>query len=289
MQVAGAQSGQYNRAMLAGQRIAFIGGGNLSEALIAGLLHGRHARPGHLIASDILADRRDFLKSRFQIHTTSDNCEAARDSDIIVLSVEPQVLAHVLTEMRPASDRNPLFISVAAGFPIARITQTLPAATRIVRAMPNTPSIVQAGMTALSYAKDLSAQDRAIAKALFESVGKVVEIEERLMDAVTALSGSGPAYVFVIIEALADGGVNMGLPRQTADLLATQMMHGAATMLLQTGEHPGRLKDRVASPGGTTMAGLQKLEEGRLRATLISAVDAAMQRARELGERPSDH
>ena len=275
--------------MFTGKRIAFIGGGNMSEALIAGLLQSSHVRPDQLTASDVLSTRRDYLKSTYQIHTTNDNREAAQARDIIVLSVEPQALDHVMTEIAPTVDANPLLISVAAGFPIARITGALHCTTRIVRAMPNTPSIVREGITALSYSERLPDNDRATARAVFESVGKVVEIEERLMDAVTALSGSGPAYVFVILEALADGGVKMGLPRQVAELLAAQTVLGAAKMILETGEHPGRLKDRVASPGGTTIAGLQKLEEGRLRATLISAVEAATKRAHELGQEQPDH
>lgn len=285
----GEEGDQYNRAMFTGKRIAFIGGGNMSEALIAGLLQSSHVRPDQLTASDVLSTRRDYLKSTYQIHTTNDNREAAQARDIIVLSVEPQALDHVMTEIAPTVDANPLLISVAAGFPIARITGALHCTTRIVRAMPNTPSIVREGITALSYSERLPDNDRATARAVFESVGKVVEIEERLMDAVTALSGSGPAYVFVILEALADGGVKMGLPRQVAELLAAQTVLGAAKMILETGEHPGRLKDRVASPGGTTIAGLQKLEEGRLRATLISAVEAATKRAHELGQEQPDH
>lgn len=289
LQVEGREGDQYNRAMLTGKRIAFIGGGNMSEALIAGLLQSGRARPDQLSASDILSVRRDYLKSAYCIHTTNDNREAAYSRDIIILSVEPQVLDHVMAELAPVVNASQLVISVAAGFPIARITKGLHAAARVIRAMPNTPSIVREGSTALSYNVGLPDHDRRMARAVFESVGKVVEIEERLMDAVTALSGSGPAYVFVIIEALADGGVKMGLSRQAAELLAAQTVLGAARMLLDTGEHPGRLKDRVASPGGTTIAGLAKLEEGGLRAALISAVEAATTRAHELGKEQSDH
>ncbi len=275
--------------MLAGKRVAFIGGGNMSEALIAGILQGASARPDQLAASDILSTRRDYLKSTYHIDTLADNREAARGRDIIVLSVEPQVLDCAMTEIAPVVGPGQLLISVAAGYPIARIANVLNAAGRVVRAMPNTPSIVREGMTALSYSEGLSDQDRTTARAVFEPIGKVVEIEERLMDAATALSGSGPAYVFVIIEALADGGVKMGLPRQAAESLAAQTVLGAAKMLLDTGEHPGRLKDRVASSGGTTIAGLQKLEEGRLRAALISAVEAAAKRSHELGREWFDH
>lgn len=261
----------------------------MSEALIAGLLRSSLTHPDQLTASDILPARRDFLKSTYHIQMTDDNRRAVQGRDIIILSVEPQVLDHVIMEVTPVVSANQLLISVAAGFPIARIAQAFPFAARIVRAMPNTPSIVREGMTALSYGNGLPDHDRSTARAVFESVGKVVEVEERLLDAVTALSGSGPAYIFVVIEALADGGVKMGLPRQAAELLAAQTVLGAAKMILETGEHPGCLKDRVASPGGTTIVGLQKLEEGRLRATLISAVEAATIRAHELGQEQSDH
>ncbi len=284
----GAEGDRYNRAMFTGKRIAFIGGGNMTEALIAGLLQSGRAQPDQLAASDILSTRCDYLKRTYRIHTTNDNREAARGRDIVILSVEPQVLDHVMAEIAPMVSASQLVISIAAGFPIARITKGLHAAARVVRAMPNTPSIVREGSTALSYNTGLPDRDRTTARAVFESVGKVVEIEERLMDAVTALSGGGPAYVFVIIEALADGGVKMGLPRQAAELLAAQTVLGAAKMILETGEHPGRLKDRVASPGGTTIAGLAQLEEGRLRATLISAIEAATIRAHELGREQPD-
>jgi pyrroline-5-carboxylate reductase len=175
-------------------------------------------------------------------------------------------------------------VSVAAGYPIARIVRRLGASTRIVRAMPNTPSIIGEGITALACDTGLSAEDRGAVLALFEAVGKVVEVEERLMDAVTGLSGSGPAYMYLMVEALADGGVKMGLPRPTAAALAAHTVAGAAQMVVLSREHPAVLKDRVASPGGTTIAGLHTLERGRMRAALISAVEAATRRSGELGQ-----
>jgi pyrroline-5-carboxylate reductase len=270
--------------MLKGKTLAFLGGGNMSDALIAGLLQAGTARPEQIIATDILPDRRDHLKSRYRIKTTPDNREAAGLANILILSVEPQVLDEVLEEIEPAVQADCLILSVAAGYPIARVASHLKAVTRIVRAMPNTPSTVREAVTALTFTHGLSEDDRNIARTVFESVGKVVVVEERLMDAVTGLSGSGPAYVYVMIEALADGGVKMGLPRQVAELLAAQTVLGAARMLIESGDSPGRLKDRVASPGGTTMAGLYQLEKGRLRATLISAVEAAAKRSAELGK-----
>jgi pyrroline-5-carboxylate reductase len=192
-------------------------------------------------------------------------------------------LDEVLSDIAPAVGPSQLVVSVAAGYPIARIARHLQGTGRIVRAMPNTPSTIREGVTALAYEATLSEQDSATARALFEPVGKVVVVTERLMDVVTGLSGSGPAYVFVMIEALADGGVKMGLPRETALLLAAQTVAGAARLVMESHEHPGVLKDRVASPGGTTIAGLHELERGRVRGTLISAVEAAARRSAELG------
>lgn len=255
----------------------------MSEALIGGLLRTGLAHPEQLLATDILSARRDFLAARFGIETSHENTAVA-GCQIIVLSVEPQRLDEVLEEIRTAVGSDTIIVSVAAGYPIARIIRKLNIPGRVVRAMPNTPSIIGEGMTALAYADPLPADDEAAARVLFESVGKVVVVEERLMDAVTGLSGSGPAYVYMMIEALADGGVMMGLPRHTAAALAAQTVAGAARMVLLNQEHPAVLKDRVASPGGTTIAGLRALEKGKVRATLMSAVEAATNRARELGQ-----
>jgi pyrroline-5-carboxylate reductase len=270
--------------MLREKRIAFIGGGNMSEALIGGLVRTGLADPDRLLASDIVSARRDILADRFGIKTSHANRQAVVGRHVIVLAVEPQLLDGVLEEIRTAIAPEALIVSVAAGYPIAQIAQRLNGTERIVRAMPNTPSIIGEGVTALAFAGQLTEKDRAVARALFESVGAVVVIDERLMDAVTGLSGSGPAYVYMMIEALADGGVMMGLPRHTAAVLAAQTVAGAARMVLSTQEHPAVLKDRVASPGGTTIAGLHALENGRLRAALMSAVKAATSRSRELGQ-----
>jgi pyrroline-5-carboxylate reductase len=270
--------------MLRGQCIGFIGGGNMSEALIGGLLRTGRARPDQLLATDILPTRREFLAARFAIITSDDNRSTAARSQILVLSVEPQHLDAVLEEIRPEAGADKLIVSVAAGYPIARISRLLSRSQRIVRAMPNTPSIIGEGVTALACPPTLTDEDAVRARDLFESVGTVVTLEERLMDAVTGLSGSGPAYVYMMIEALADGGVKMGLPRHTAAVLAVQTVAGAARMVLSSEEHPAVLRDRVASPGGTTIAGLHELEKGRVRATLMSAVEAAAKRSSELGK-----
>ncbi len=265
------------------EQIAFVGGGNMTEALVAGLLKGKVTRPDQLFATDLASERCAHLEQRYRIRVGKDNREAAGWGNVLVLAVEPQVLDEVLGHISSFIKPECLLVTVAAGYPIARVAAHLKSATRIVRAMPNTPSLVQAGMTALSFPLGISETDQRIAYTMFEAVGRVVTIEERLMDAVTGLSGSGPAYVYLLIEALADGGVNMGLPRQVAHLLAAQTLLGAAQMVLELGEHPGQLKDRVASPGGTTIAGIHELEKGAFRATLMNAVEAAAQRSKELG------
>ena len=183
----------------------------------------------------------------------------------------------------PLVSSDHVVVSVAAGVPISRIQGALHSATPVVRVMPNTPCLVRAGASAIAISPAVSVEERALAVKLFEAVGTVVVVEERLMDAVTGLSGSGPAYVFQIIEALADGGVKVGLPRDTALTLAAQTVLGAAKQVLETGEHPARLKDKVASPGGTTIAGLHALEAGGVRAAVIAAIEAATKRSEELG------
>lgn len=283
MQVEGGRGNRYNRPMVLEKRIALIGAGNMTEALVGGMLTAGVARADQLYATDILPERRAHLQSRYRITVSGDNLEAVGWAQVVVLSVEPQVLGEVLNQIKPALKADSFLISVAAGYPISRVAAHVSQASRIVRAMPNTPSSVLAGVTALTVGTGVSAEEEHIARTIFESVGKVVVVEERLMDAVTGLSGSGPAFVYLMIEALADGGVKMGLPRPVAELLAAQTVLGAARLVIESGEHPGRLKDRVASPGGTTMAGLHKLEAGRLRATLISAVEAATKRSQELG------
>lgn len=268
--------------MIEDLRIAFVGAGNMAEAMIAGLLHAKLMRPAQLIASDILPRRLDCLKRTYGVVVTGSNREAVSGAQVIVLAVEPQILDEVLEDVAPGVDSGVLILSVAAGYPIARVSRRLNGSRRIVRAMPNTPSIIREGVTALAHETDLSEKDLAIARAIFGVIGTVVVVAERSLDAVTGLSGSGPAYVYVMIEALADGGVKMGLSRETAQLLAAQTVAGAARLVLESHEHPGVLKDRVASPGGTTIAGLHELERGHFRATVMSAVEAASRRSAEL-------
>lgn len=262
--------------------IAMIGSGQMGEALIGGWLAAKTVSADALFATDASAERRDLMKRRFGVRVGSDNREAASWADVVVLAVKPQILDGVMKDLSPAlADK--LVLSIAAGVTIAHLAKLAPKNTRVVRAMPNTPVLVRDGVSALSFGAGVTDKDQQFARRLFDAVGRAVVVEEKLMDAVTGLSGSGPAYVFLAIEALADGGVKMGLPRTVSDLLAAQTVLGAARMVLETGEHPAKLKDRVASPGGTTIAGLHRLEQGGLRAALIAAVEAASKRSEELG------
>lgn len=264
------------------KKIAFIGGGQMAEAMIGGLLAGQVCPPALIWATDPVPERRDRLKEQFGIGVGSANREAVVWADVVILAVKPQALPVVLRELGPIL-AHALVISIVAGVKIPTIAEQISGGGRVVRAMPNIPALVREGMTALTFGSTVTEDDGHVARIVFEVVGRVVLVEERLMDAVTGLSGSGPAYVFQAIEALADGGVMMGLPRQTAELLAAQTVLGAARLVLESGAHPAQLKDRVASPGGTTIAGLHRLEQGGFRATLMAAVEAATTRSKELG------
>jgi pyrroline-5-carboxylate reductase len=264
------------------RKITFIGGGQMAEALIGGLLAAQICGADQIRATDTAPGRLDHLKKKYGVQTGGSNREASAWGDMIILAVKPQVLDGVLKEIGGELTRK-LVVSIVAGVPISRIVAACGPQARVIRAMPNMPAMVHEGMTALAIGADGQENDLASVRHIFESVGKVVPVEERLMDAVTGLSGSGPAYVFLAIEALTDGGVKMGLPRETSGLLAAQTVLGAARMVLETGQHPARLKDQVASPGGTTIAGLHRLEQGGLRATLIDAIEAATKRSQELG------
>lgn len=264
------------------RKIAFIGGGNMAEALIKGLIKAGIVSAGTIMVSDPSRSRLEHLEKNYGIIVLSDNETAARDTNIILLCVKPQVMESVLSGIARVTDANKLVVSIAAGVTIARIEKALGSA-RIIRAMPNTPALVLAGATGLAPGRGATAEDMNIAQKIFGSIGRVVVVEERLLDAVTGLSGSGPAYVFTIIEALSDAGVKAGLPRGIAMELSAQTVFGAAKMVLETGEHPGRLRDMVTSPGGTTIAALHELERGGLRGVIMNAVEAATARSRELG------
>ena len=272
---------------LKGKRIGFLGCGNMGEAMVKGLVEADVVSSGALMASDTRSDRLADLDHRYGVRVAKDNVELARECDVVVLAVKPQIMASVLKEIASTLSRRQLVISVAAGVATARIRAEVGKDIRLIRVMPNTPALVLEGATAIAKAGGLEAGDLEIAQEIFGAVGKVVVLDEELMDAVTGLSGSGPAYVAVVIESLADGGVKMGLDRATAMTLATQTVLGAAKLLLETGLHPGSLKDMVSSPGGTSITGIAALEEGGIRTTFITAVERATQRSRELGRGPA--
>ena len=263
------------------EKIVFIGGGNIAEAILKGLL-GAGYQSENIRVSDPSKDVRDNLHRLYSIVVETDNNRAASWADLIILAVKPGVLDSACSEIAKIVGKK-LVISVAAGIPSPDILEILGDTARLVRVMPNTPALVGEGMAALASAGGATADDLKIATKIFETVGKAVVIPENLMNAVTGLSGSGPAYVFLMIEALADGGVKAGLPRDKAQLLAAQTVLGAARMVLETGLHPGVLKDKVASPAGTTIEGLYVLEEAGLRGALMDAVFTAAERSEELG------
>jgi pyrroline-5-carboxylate reductase len=269
--------------MTAKKSIGFVGAGNMAEAMIRGLLRGKVFAPGQVTASAPREERQRELAEKYAIHVTKENREAAAQS-IVVLSVKPQILGKVLDEISDSVRAEALVISIAAGVPVAAIQAKLRTGTRVVRAMPNTPALVDAGATAIARGEHAQESDLEDAKRIFDAVGLTVVLDETLLDAVTGLSGSGPAYVFLILEALSDAGVKVGLSRRTSQLLAAQTLLGSAKMLLETNEHPGKLKDMVTSPGGTAITGLHTLEHGGVRTTLMNAVEAATRRSRELGE-----
>lgn len=267
-----------------GMKVCFIGAGNMAEALVRGLLRAGSAAPEDIICTDRRDEQLDRFREQYKVATTKDNLAAVRVSEVVILSVKPQVMGKVLDQIAAAIDPKKLVISIAAGVPIAALERKLGRGARIVRAMPNTPALVGAGATGIASGEHATEEDMAVAQALFDSVGITVALDENLLDAVTGLSGSGPAYIFLIIEALSDAGVKVGLPRYTAQKLAAQTVVGSARLQIETGVHPGQLKDQVTSPGGTAIAGLHTLEAGGLRTTLINAVETATNRAKELGE-----
>ena len=269
---------------LSGLRLAILGAGNMGEALVSGLLRAKAVLPTQLVITDPRKDRLELIGKQLGIEAIVSNAQAVANADIVLFAVKPQILDRVAAEIAKPLSSGALVVSIAAGVPISAISAQLRPGTRVVRVMPNTCVVVGAGATGIAARPDATDDDVAKVRAIFEAVGTVVQVEENLMDAVTALSGSGPAYVMLIIEALSDAGVRVGLPRYQAQALAAQTVLGSAKLLIETGAHPGVLKDQVTSPGGTAIAGLHTLEEGGLRTTLINAVVAATARSRELGE-----
>jgi pyrroline-5-carboxylate reductase len=264
-------------------RLGFIGAGRMATALAKGFVSAGLAKSAQLLASDPLPAAAEEFARMTGGRTVAENRQVAAESEVLFLAVKPQQMNEVLNQLRGTLAKKHLVISIAAGIPLSTIQQGLGDGPRLVRVMPNTPCLVGQGASAYCLGPGATAEDGSMVGQLLSAVGRAVEVPEKLLDAVTGLSGSGPAFVYVMIEALSDGGVNVGLPRDVATLLAAQTVLGAAQMVLQTTQHPGVLKDQVASPGGTTIAGLQALEEHGLRASLIAAVEAATNRSIELG------
>jgi pyrroline-5-carboxylate reductase len=263
-------------------RWGFLGSGRMAAALIRGMLRAGTATPDAISASDPLELPRAALAKETGITVTDSNSAVARRSDVIVLAVKPQSMPHVLEHLRRDLTPEHLVVSIAAGVSMATLATGLNDHARIIRVMPNTPALLGEGASAYCLGEHARPGDEAIVRSCFEAVGRAFRVPESLLDAVTGLSGSGPAFVYVMIEALSDGGVRVGLPRDIATALAAQTVLGAARMVLETGEHPGVLKDQVASPGGTTIAGLHALERAGFRAALMDAVEAATRRSAEL-------
>jgi pyrroline-5-carboxylate reductase len=260
----------------------FLGAGKMATALVRGMIGAAAATTANIVASDPIAGARAALAGETGVSTTASNAEVARRSNVLVLAVKPQHVAPVLAELEPLLTADHLLISIAAGVTLDALANGLGPHVRLVRVMPNTPALLGAGAAGYCLGPNATVDDETTVLACVGSVGRAFRVPEDLLDAVTGLSGSGPAFVYVMIEALADGGVRMGLPRDIATALAAQTMLGGARMVLETGLHTGLLKDQVASPGGTTIAGLHALERGGLRAALIDAVEAATRRSIEL-------
>ena len=270
--------------MLKDKNIGFIGGGNMAEALIKGLLAGG-VPAADLRVAEPHEKRRAFLVENYGVTCDEENLPVIKGSEIVILAIKPQVADRVLKEVGAADTAGKLFISIMAGVKTSAIEAALSGRPRVVRVMPNTPALVLEASSAVSPGAHATANDLSLARRIFELVGKAWQVEEKLLDAVTGLSGSGPAYVLTFIEALSDAGVKNGLTRDVALGLAAQTVFGTAKLLLDTREHPAQLRDKVTSPGGTTIAGLHAMETEGFRGTVMNAVDAATARSRELGSK----
>ncbi len=268
--------------MLSNKKIAVIGAGNMGGALIGGLLRAKLTAPKNIVASRHNEEALAELKKKWGIRTTTDNTDAAAGADVVILAIKPQVCAQVLSELASVIKPAQLIVSLMAGITTKTIAQKLGQACPVVRAMPNTPCLVDAGATAIAAGAHAHDNDLALAERIFSSVGKVVILPESAMDAVTGLSGTGPVYIFMVIEAMIDGGVKMGLPRKIAAQLAAQTVLGAAKLVIETGKHPAILKDEVTTPGGTAINAIHMLETKGLRSVLIDAIVTATQRSQEL-------
>ena len=271
--------------MLKDKKIGIIGTGNMGEALVSGLIGSESTSPENIICTDVRKDKLESVNEKYGVAILTNNIEAVEISDIVIYAVKPQIIASVLKETTSCLDMSKLIISIAAGVPLAAIASCLKKELRLIRVMPNIAAFVKESASVIAAGDSATEEDIQLSMAIFNSMGKSIFLKENnLMDAVTGLSGSGPAYIFLIVDALADAGVKVGLAREDALFLSSQTVLGAAKLLMETKEHPGRLKDMVTSPGGTAIAGIHSLEKGGLRTTLIDAVEVATQRSKELGE-----
>lgn len=265
-------------------KIGFIGAGRMAQALSKGFSNSGLVKVGNMMCSDVNQQMLNSIAESVGIRTTTDNLEVVKSSDVVVIAVKPHIVPSVLKDVAKLIHINQLIVSIAAGVTIQQMEKVLPPGTRLVRVMPNTPALVQCGASIFSCGSNTCTEDEILVQKLFSSIGFCAKLPEKQLDAVTGLSGSGPAYGFLAIEALADGGVKMGLPRDVAQKLAAQTLMGAAKMVLETGVHPGELKDAVCSPGGTTIAAVHYLEAHGFRAALIGAVESAAKRSQELAK-----
>ncbi len=268
--------------MLANKKIAVIGAGHMGAALIGGLLRGKLTAARSLTACRRGEEALAGLRKRWGVQTTTDARKAAAGADIVILAVKPQMAQTALAQIAPSIKKGQLIVSLMAGITTKTIAAKLRKPCAIVRAMPNTPCLVDAGATAISAGEHAGEKELALAEKIFASVGTVVVLPEAAMDAVTGLSGSGPVYIFMVIEAMIDGGVKMGIPRSVAAKLAAQTVYGAAKLVIETGKHPAILKDEVTTPGGTAISAIHVLEAKGLRSVLIDAIVAATQRSQDL-------
>jgi pyrroline-5-carboxylate reductase len=270
--------------MAAKLTIGFLGAGKMATALARGFVNARIVTPEQMIACDPIPAAREAFTKETGAVTTASNIEVAEKADVLFLAVKPNMTISVLDGIRSTFTSKHLLISIAAGVTIAQLESALGGTPRVVRVMPNTPALVGTSAAGFTLGKSATSADGELVQKLMESVGIAYQVKEYLLDAVTGLSGSGPAYVYLFIEALSDGGVAAGLPRDAATKLAAQTVLGAAKMVLETGQHPGALKDMVTSPGGTTIEGLHELEKGKFRGAVISAVRAAAEKSKKLGQ-----
>jgi len=264
--------------------IGLLGAGKMGAALARGFIHAQLVGPKDILAGEPHESARKKFAEEVGAAVTKSNVDVARRALVLILAVKPDQVTEVLAELHGTFTAEHLLISIAAGVTLAKLEGGLPPGARVIRVMPNTPALVGAGASAFALGKSATAADSELAKKLLSAVGVALQVKESLLDAVTGLSGSGPAYVYQFIEALSDGGVAAGLPRDVATKLAAQTVLGAAKMVLETGQHPGALKDQVTSPAGTTIEGLHELEKGRMRAIVMSAVRAATEKSKKLGQ-----